>query len=611
MCYNLVIDYLWIWSLRMSFNNKKYAYSLSEIMVVMLVLSIIFAAVAPFFTKRRIDASKSNAVWQLADTTSYDAHTEVIKPTDRGQMFFGLKPTSAQEIESIFSPLAKLVIRSGPVTSTNAVQRQIQFRYGYDNNNKYGAFAGTWLMDGKNTLLGGSYTRIKHDTDPAINNTAIGYRALTNLESAKGNTAIGYNTLQNITKTNYNTAIGSYAGSSNGPDSKNNTNIGAYAGHKQSGYSNTTIGYNAGYGEGAGATGYFNTLIGAGSGRNISTGSYNLALGYKALASITTGNDNIAVGYGALQHLTTGSYNVAIGYNACNDVTTGSKITCIGANSGPHTGDYKDDYPRDELGYLSTAEAYLDAAASNNTPRTYIGSKPTNFGGDAVLEIHNVPTSGSKTHGIAHYFQNTPSNVTTVINGNLIVRGRPYFTSGGTLYHVHDANYIDKSKPHARFLGYSKHDGDKVKCQTQMNDYNFTGSSCVKWPSATTSDRRLKNIGTKFTDGLDKLTQIKVYDYTFKNDPKKSPRVGVIAQQLQKIFPNAVTQGSDGYLRIRWDEIFYAAINAVKELDKKLVALVNKITNIDSEITKLEEENLVLQSQVDQLEKRVKQLKAQ
>ena len=40
-----------------------------------------------------------------------------------------------------------------------------------------------------------------------------------------------------------------------------------------------------------------------------------------------------------------------------------------------------------------------------------------------------------------------------------------------------------------------------------------------------------------------------------------------MAQDLQKIFPDAVAKGDDGYLRIRLEDMFYAVINAVKELD--------------------------------------------
>ncbi|MBQ2612010.1 tail fiber domain-containing protein, partial [bacterium] len=96
-----------------------------------------------------------------------------------------------------------------------------------------------------------------------------------------------------------------------------------------------------------------------------------------------------------------------------------------------------------------------------------------------------------------------------------------------------------------------------------------------------------------------KIQQLKVYNFTFKQDPKKMPHTGVIAQDLQKIFPNSVIKGEDGYLVIRWDEMFYAMINAVKEL-------AAKINIIDSRVTRLEKENAELRARLLALEKKLK-----
>ena len=73
------------------------------------------------------------------------------------------------------------------------------------------------------------------------------------------------------------------------------------------------------------------------------------------------------------------------------------------------------------------------------------------------------------------------------------------------------------------------------------NDQNVFGDGTVSAIYGKSSDRRLKNVGEVFTGGLNKIKQLKVYNYTFKEDENKTPRVGVIAQDLQKVFPDAVT----------------------------------------------------------------------
>ena len=48
----------------MKFNNKKKAFTIAEIMVVLLILTIIFAAFAPLMTKRRLmSTSNRYMVW--------------------------------------------------------------------------------------------------------------------------------------------------------------------------------------------------------------------------------------------------------------------------------------------------------------------------------------------------------------------------------------------------------------------------------------------------------------------------------------------------------------------------------------------------------------------
>ena len=91
------------------------------------------------------------------------------------------------------------------------------------------------------------------------------------------------------------------------------------------------------------------------------------------------------------------------------------------------------------------------------------------------------------------------------------------------------------------------------------------------------SDKRLKNIGEEYQAGLEELKKLTFFHYTFKNDENKIPRVGVMAQDLQKVFPNAVVKGENGYLRIRLEDMFYAVINAVKELDKKIASIAEDV----------------------------------
>ena len=599
-----------------NYKRDKSAYTIAEVMIVLLILTVIFAAFAPIITKRKLSSYKSsNAIWnKYNETKGFDAYFDPSNTKNTGTAFFGVKPDSHGSVTSTLTPLSRVVIRSGPVTSGNKLQRQIQFRFGRLAGNadekKYGKFAGTWLMDRQNVLLGGAYPNIDNTPDniEARDNVAIGYQSMNALKNAQGNTALGLSALSENISGKYNTAIGYNAGSA--LHESYNTYIGAGAGEKASGSRNTAVGYQAGYNN----SGSVNVFVGANAGRT-GSGSYNVGIGYDALRSVS-GNYNVAIGTGALKNLTTGSYNTAIGYNACSEVTTGSHKTCIGYNSGPGA--------NTQTSYMSatgswsrgqTVSDYL-GSKTDNLERTYIGGRPYNYGGDAVMEIHNV--GGTNSNLINN--PGVKSNTTTVINGNLIVRGRTMMTIGSKLWSFVEVDPKGSSAENS--MGYYSNDRGGVWISPNQQDYagcynadvpilgtitlNFNGGVCL---DSTSSDRRLKNIGTRSLAGLKELNQLKIYNYTFKNDKSKHSQLGVMAQDLQKVFPNSVFEGPDGYLRIRWDEMFFASINAIKELDRKIVSLINRTTKVETQIAKLEQENISLKTQVDALSVRVEKLK--
>lgn len=598
-----------------NYKRNKSAYTIAEVMIVLLILTVIFAAFAPIITKRKLSSYKSsNAIWnKYNETKGFDAYFDPSNTKNTGTAFFGVKPDSHGAVTSTLTPLSRVVIRSGPVTSGNKLQRQIQFRFGRLSGNatekKYGKFAGTWLMDRQNVLLGGAYPNIDNTPDniEARDNVAIGYQSMNALKNAQGNTALGLSALSENISGKYNTAIGYNAGSTLQADY--NTYIGAGAGEKASGSRNTAVGYQAGYNN----SGSVNVFVGANAGRT-GSGSYNVGIGYDALRSVS-GNYNVAIGTGALKNLTTGSYNTAIGYNACSEVTTGSHKTCIGYNSGPGA--------NTQTSYMSatgswsrgqTVSDYL-GSKTDNLERTYIGGRPYNYGGDAVMEIHNV--GGTNSNLINN--PGVKSNTTTVINGNLIVRGRAMMTIGSKLWSFVEVD--PKGSSAERSMGYYSNNNVGTILAGNQQDYTVcydtkvnTGILPVKLKGgvcldSTSSDRRLKNIGTRNLAGLKELNQLKIYDYTFKNDKSKHSQIGVMAQDLQKVFPNSVFEGPDGYLRIRWDEMFFASINAIKELDRKIVSLVNRATKVETQIARLEQENISLKTQVDALSVRVEKLK--
>jgi trimeric autotransporter adhesin len=92
------------------------------------------------------------------------------------------------------------------------------------------------------------------------------------------------------------------------------------------------------------------------------------------------------------------------------------------------------------------------------------------------------------------------------------------------------------------------------------------------------SDENLKNIKGAYTKGLSEISKLSPIIYKYKDADKRKfdstvlakDYVGLKAQDVQKIFPEAVNMDSDGYLNLNMHAINIALINAVKELNTKI-----------------------------------------
>lgn len=154
-------------------------------------------------------------------------------------------------------------------------------------------------------------------------------------------------------------------------------------------------------------------------------------------------------------------------------------------------------------------------------------------------------------------------------------------------------------------------DGIHNKYKNQTN-YAYIGTSLIgliefmynDLRGGTPSDLRLKNVLSDNKAGLKEINKLDVKNFTYKQDKEKTPHVGVIAQQVQKIFPNAVTKDKDGYLKIRNEDIFYAMVNSIKELFAQLQDLIAKVSGLDKRLTELESQNKLLKEQNAAYEKR-------
>ena len=367
---------------------------------------------------------------------------------------------------------------------------------------------------------------------------------------------------------------------------------------------------------------YLGYLVGA-SNLNTREVSGNVIAGsqYYAGASGARSLNNTIIGYDTLIGGPRSMYNnTAVGYQACNSMqleapnTEGSR-TCIGYGSGATRGISGKQTP-------STIETdYYD--------HVFLGGMPLGgFNGRSVVEVYNQKSSSILGD------QNPKMSPTVVFNSNLVVRGGffPARSGNGYLsYFKHDnisRAWLSsrRSADHCgRILGIGRKkwrwwgefggsdarsgsslefNGYCLNDQSSKTSYEFN-SNC---PNVKTSDRRLKDIISENNEGLASIEALMPYNFTFKNDKENKSQVGVMAQDLQKVYPSAVVKGKDGYLRIRWDEMFYSMINAIKTLDKKLVAIASSISEMESDVLQIKSEQKNIKKQIAVLNSRAAKL---
>jgi hypothetical protein len=91
------------------------------------------------------------------------------------------------------------------------------------------------------------------------------------------------------------------------------------------------------------------------------------------------------------------------------------------------------------------------------------------------------------------------------------------------------------------------------------------------------------------------------------NLPSQPEYVGVVAQQVQSVVPEAVQRNKDGYLVVNNDPIIWTMLNAIKELDQKRET---EAKEKDAEIQNLQQQNNSLAERLNELETTVKLLAA-
>ena len=609
-------------------------------------MSIILAAMAPVMTTR--SKADSSSPWRYSPENLSDAY---FGPGESQVAMIG-QPNKLETDDAarlIINTSSSLPVHLS-FKRDNATVGRLQFP---ENNLILGNSSMEHLTDGSNNISIGRNNLTQVTSGDS--NISIGNDSLLQISNGNGNISLGSNSLSNNTGS-YNVAIGYEAnkdaeGSNNAiaigakTIAKGKSAISIGGGNVDTiatGDNAIAIGYYAvaisdatlALGPGARATGPNAMAIGtvplptpyevasaSGSsslaiGNAIATEKFSMAIatagGGTGSVSTTeaTGETSIAIGVHAFAEgkgslaIQSGTqaldeFSIAIGSCASSEkayaIALGYDATASGDSSiaiGGHKRKYDDEGGTSSSGQSSIAIGYDSisggqdsislgtSAIAKGQNNIAIGANACKYatGSNKVcIGANSGPSSGDKHSNDAQNIIYLGDSNTTVVLHHLVVHGEAAF----------DGNiYASLERKGYRKLYFHGMDDDPV--------YNghFGSNDPSREFNWYVSDKRLKYLGKEFISGLDKIKKLKVFNYTFKQDETKTPHVGVIAQDLQKVFPDAVKKGTDGFLTIRFEDMFFAMINAIKELDLKYQAQEKRINELEARIERLEDKIL-------------------
>lgn len=437
-----------------------------------------------------------------------------------------------------------------------------------------------------------------------VSNTAVGYdalRAYSTTQSVGGNVAVGYSSFANLVQGVSNVAIGVNAGSrltGSVTPSSNNVAIGGDAmTFFLNSTDNTACGFNA-----------LKGINGGGAGTATSTGTHNSAFGVAALAGIFQGTYNVGVGYSAGSAITNGNFNLALGYDAQVQLPAGSNQLSI------QKGIYGS-FMNDPL----TARVGIGLYPVGTLPG--IGLQPT--GTIAKLHVDGNSTIPSLRLTFVPPVIAAPGRSYLFVDAAGIVTQAPLpaGTGGGIANDCSIAGFIPRvtNVNGMGNLGCSQITDDgttTVQIGTgAVGPITFSGTAAAALPNGaptivtgnpirlfvqgwalsngfySTSDERLKENIKKIEGPISKISLLNGYTYDWNSNHKlvkdlgKTRQAGFLAQELNKVLPEAVILTDENIYAVNYNSILPLLTEGIKEQQTQIENQQMEIENLKQQLS--------------------------
>ncbi|MBL7727637.1 MAG: tail fiber domain-containing protein, partial [Dinghuibacter sp.] len=313
----------------------------------------------------------------------------------------------------------------------------------------------------------------------------------------------------------------------------------------------------AAFGEFSTASGQVSTAMG-----EFTTASdfASTAIGYQTNAS---GIVSTAMGY---QTTASGAYATSMGGGTVatgnNALSMGSYSTASGEASA-------------SLGVLTFAKAYAAFTTGSYNDNTDNPGPTTPASSDRIFQIGNGTANNDRSNAITVLRNgNTGIGITDPayrldVGGRLRIRSAAGgFTAG--LWLNNDANNASpsfigmKQDDQVGFYGQNATSGG-WRFYVNTND----GNAWLQGSLQQNSDMRLKKNIQPLNNALSKISQLNGYTYNWKDNSNTDEQIGLLAQEIQKTYPQLVKESDNGTLSVNYSGMIPVLLQAIKELKKE------------------------------------------
>ena len=312
-------------------------------------------------------------------------------------------------------------------------------------------------------------------------------------------------------------------------------------------------------------------------GRNNSSGAlYSTTFGY---SNSVSGMAATAFGEG---NLARGDYSTATGLNTQTAKADGSKgkAAFAAGDSTRAEGDGSFVFGKDNLaqGDFSTAGGEANYTSSGGISAAVFGKDNRCEGNFSFASGHNLIAKSYTEAVFGRYNTNSGGSSSSWVSGEalfVVGNGTDDFNRSNAFIVLKDGSVgvaLGNSTPQVAFQVGNSGDGSKAIA----NDWDIH------------SDKRLKRDIQVIDSASRKLSDLEGYYFYWDNKKDTTRQIGLIAQEVEKIFPELVSTQKNGYKTLS-----YSVLTAV---------LIQAFNEQRSEFEKIEEENKQMKVRIERLE---------